>query len=476
MIVTKQTPLNTITDGEPIMINKEVSLDRKLLELLFQKFPHSKITISTLSTPTYAMNESDALYDEKELQILVENADLADRYNKELTFDDEYTISDAIIASRTLNGRANYINNFKINGQPLSQLEKFMLAYSMVINKAYNADTNPDKSRNIISTLTGDKIVCAGFANELCALCKKIGVPCAYRISAILDAEKPGNHATCIVNIADEKYGVKGVFVADPTDDAKSKETITNPMFFFKFKNFLLTHDEYQFVHPNNLLDKALINDLPGSKDMVNVHIQHINDLYPQIDPPKSIDNTWLNQDTHELDIKGIINQLKTRISTTLPQTTKQTPTNFNNVNIDLIEDILGRYLAYTLTNEPLTDIPPLVENRFKELSKTISKEEILPLLLSHCDLISEYSIVEMYDEYLEGDKKSNRYTDYTKRLISDISTTQHISEQTLRKLFKTIISNFFVKGLSTKDQNEFINQLVQARSEYISQIANQPS
>ena len=47
MILTKNTPLDLFKDGEPIFIDKEVSLDSELLELLYVKFPNSKITIST---------------------------------------------------------------------------------------------------------------------------------------------------------------------------------------------------------------------------------------------------------------------------------------------------------------------------------------------------------------------------------------------------------------------------------------------
>ena len=49
MILTKNTPLEMFKDGEPIFIDKEVSLDGKLLELLYVKFPNSKITISTFT-------------------------------------------------------------------------------------------------------------------------------------------------------------------------------------------------------------------------------------------------------------------------------------------------------------------------------------------------------------------------------------------------------------------------------------------
>ena len=257
MIITKNTPLNLLKDGEDIIINKEVSLDKKLLEFLFANFPNSKITINTYNS-SYSASMPDALYTEEELAVLVQNADMADKYNRELVFDDGYTLEQAIIASRKLNQNADFINNFKIRNVPLSPLEKLAVAYKIVTNNVYTDDPNSSQNpRNIISTLSGDKIVCAGFASELNALCKRIGIPCTYRVTTFGEKGNMGNHAVCTVNIKDEKYGIDGIYILDPTGDSNPNKNYSN----LDFNYFLLTQREYDLMKPNNKFDSSVGND-----------------------------------------------------------------------------------------------------------------------------------------------------------------------------------------------------------------------
>lgn len=49
MILTKKTPLELFEGGDTIFIDKDVSLDGKIFELLCIKFPNSKITISNFT-------------------------------------------------------------------------------------------------------------------------------------------------------------------------------------------------------------------------------------------------------------------------------------------------------------------------------------------------------------------------------------------------------------------------------------------
>ena len=49
MFLTKNTPLELFDGGDTIFIDKDVSLNGKILELLCIKFPNSKITISNFT-------------------------------------------------------------------------------------------------------------------------------------------------------------------------------------------------------------------------------------------------------------------------------------------------------------------------------------------------------------------------------------------------------------------------------------------
>jgi len=471
MILTKNTPLEMFKDGEPIFIDKEVALDGNLLELLYVKFPNSKITISTF-TETLCSAKGDVLYTEEELAVLLQNADMSDKYKRELTFDGEYSLSQAIVASRNLNSNADFINNFKIDGKPLSPLEKFMLAYSIVSDKVYEEDpSNTHNSRNIISTLSGDKIVCAGFANELSVLCARIGIPCAYRINSLEGASGIGNHATCIVNIQDEKYGVNGVFVADPTGDAKQKGTPDCP-YNLNFRHFLLTHEEYQLAKSNNQFDRAIMVENSPESGFVHTQIQNINYLFPSIEPDTFLSHEFFNQATHSLDVEKIKKTLKSNIEKTFPKDLQNTSQTNQKPQQDLLDKSVLFHLIFTLSNSDTSKPPPLVLNYYKHMNLNCSSEEILKSLLHAVDEISEQDILQNYVELLKGDEKESRYTDYKLQLEKDLKQTKTIPNRTLLKLFKTILPALFT--LTNEEKSKLASELTDSRFDFISsQVAS---
>ena len=144
MLITKNVPLNFIGEADPdetIYIDKDVSLDTTFFELILQKFPNSKITIIT--NEDYSNFSTDVLYTHEELEILSQNVNLArTKYDKDILFDDEFTIEQTIEASRKLNDWEKLINESTIDGKPLSPLEKYMLAYSLVSKRFYKLEKN----------------------------------------------------------------------------------------------------------------------------------------------------------------------------------------------------------------------------------------------------------------------------------------------------------------------------------------------
>ena len=60
-----------------------------------------------------------------------------------------------------------------------------------------------------------------------------------------------GNHAVCTINIKDEKYGVDGIYILDPTGDCNPHKDYSN----LDFNYFLLTENEYNLMKPNNKFD-----------------------------------------------------------------------------------------------------------------------------------------------------------------------------------------------------------------------------
>lgn len=131
----------------------------------------------------------------------------------------------------------------------LSPFEKFIYAYN--VTKRYkeykeNPD-NKDMSRNLYEILQNEYMVCVGFARMLEDLCSKLGIKTQdYGVSVdisyenIIDesivpeaeeivAERAG-HARLMVYLKDEKYGLDGYYISDPTWDNDMEKDLYNYM------------------------------------------------------------------------------------------------------------------------------------------------------------------------------------------------------------------------------------------------------
>lgn len=97
-----------------------------------------------------------------------------------------------------------------------SPFEKYLIIYRYVTNHVYiqNEETR-GKTRDLISILNDNDIVCAGYANLLKWICNEVGIACETQ-SVISDGEPHRNNR---VYIKDEKYGIDGWYYADSTWD-----------------------------------------------------------------------------------------------------------------------------------------------------------------------------------------------------------------------------------------------------------------
>lgn len=119
----------------------------------------------------------------------------------------------------------------------LSNFEKYLYAYNITKQfKTYKENKNDlDQSRNLYNILTNEYMVCVGYSNMLGDLLNKLGIP-SMKLSIDVDisydnvnknneyVEKKdvtvkAGHARRYVNLVDEKYGINGFYVSDPTWD-----------------------------------------------------------------------------------------------------------------------------------------------------------------------------------------------------------------------------------------------------------------
>lgn len=121
-----------------------------------------------------------------------------------------------------------------------SPLEKIMYLYDVVRDRVYlDVGENEDKriSRDLSSSLLGNRIVCVGYAKIFMTLLNKLGIKCREEIFNSVNND--GGHARCEVYIEDSKYNVDGVYYFDPTWDCKKNEKNNN--YLYSYRYFALT-------------------------------------------------------------------------------------------------------------------------------------------------------------------------------------------------------------------------------------------
>lgn len=149
------------------------------------------------------------------------------------TFDAQrFTVEQTLSASRKLNAWRHEIKNASVNGTPLSPFEKFLYAYDVVSQFRYNEvddGEDMDLSRKLIYVLSTDKIVCVGFSALFVHILGAVGI--ASEMLFLEETQRIRAHATCLVYIKDDKYGLGGFFISDPTFGTPNAERDQNVYF-----------------------------------------------------------------------------------------------------------------------------------------------------------------------------------------------------------------------------------------------------
>lgn len=98
----------------------------------------------------------------------------------------------------------------------LSPIEQVMFAYDVVKDKEYQEESEDESaylSRDVSTSLFGDKIVCVGYSNIFKTILDKLGIK--------NDVYFVTNHQRNIAYIKDEKYDIEGIYYFDATGDSK---------------------------------------------------------------------------------------------------------------------------------------------------------------------------------------------------------------------------------------------------------------
>lgn len=239
------------------------------LEKVFQTFPNSNISID-IDSFTYFNDVNDCIYTNTELKKIYQLNNIARKNNKKLYFIDSHinnSLREVICANRKLKLWAKTINEAKLDGKPLSPLEKFYYAFSLVTKYNYKDSENKSLARNLINILNtdGEFIVCFGYEQLLKELCKKIGIECRTNMVYAGDIEKEanelvkeyGNHVDCCVIIKDDKYKINGIYYSFPTNSAQ-KKTLPEALIIKKdinkiYSNYYILKEHMEYLFEDNL-------------------------------------------------------------------------------------------------------------------------------------------------------------------------------------------------------------------------------
>lgn len=159
----------------------------------------------------------------------------------------------------------------------LSNFEKYIYAYNITKQFKIYRENKEDlsQSRNLYSILTNEYMVCVGFSNLLGDLLNKLGVP-NMKLSISVDQSydnvkknvdyvdtktitNKAGHARRYVHLVDEKYGLNGFYVSDPTwDNDLQNDYYNHSVMTDKESNM---SSRYQWTNKYDIFDINNIND-----------------------------------------------------------------------------------------------------------------------------------------------------------------------------------------------------------------------
>lgn len=289
--------ISSVSYDSQISISKEVSLDAEKIAQILELCPEAQITILSGYDKSQVYSKLDSLYNEAETSVLVANVNtIQQKTGKTVTFDKQFTVEQALNASRQINEIVETIQSARVNGRELSPYEKYMYALMFVTSREYkdveaNASGERDKTitDNIISILNGDKITCVGFAGMLAVICSRLGIPCTNVAVSVEEKKEDGsiscsNHLANIVRMVDPRYGLDGLYYSDATPALTDDGELA-------FSRTLLPIDEASKLYPGKVhLQKASEIEIRGHETKYNLLDRPVimAPLFPEISKGKN--------------------------------------------------------------------------------------------------------------------------------------------------------------------------------------------
>lgn len=160
----------------------------------------------------------------------------------------------------------------------LSPLETTLYVYDIIRGREYkeeDANESYSKSRDLVSVLLGDKIVCAGFVNLFNTILKRLNIICdKFEIISVDPNED--DHVETLVYLIDPKYNIEGLYIYDPTAECKDNDNsyLSSYFYFAKTSEEMLPFYKREKMFPNyKYLTKKELSKLESSlPSQINVN------------------------------------------------------------------------------------------------------------------------------------------------------------------------------------------------------------
>lgn len=316
--------IQNVTLDELIAFDKDFSLNLKAnlgndsneiiskIKAIANKTKNSKVKLSI----TLHSNK-EYIYSQEEIDIIkkINQVCIAENLNTRLELNNaDGSVEQFTMARDKIEEFKARLNAIKIGDRPLSVGEKFACVYSFVANRTYNMSENfiKDDMRNWIGVLSGDEVICSGFASTLKMMCDvvftKDELACFVQGSTVYDRKtnkELGGHANNVVYINDEFYGYKAIRHCDSCWDSIN-EVKHSPSFNY----FMLPMDQmdkykaYKTVFDRNLYIYDLVGNRTTKDDAVFGYTNY------QTDFNEFIENIAGEMHAHQI-IESVENQKK---------------------------------------------------------------------------------------------------------------------------------------------------------------------
>ncbi len=203
-------------------MDKLFALIAKIKHFNYSPFVHIDTKDLRLDEKDYALIV-DFSVDMKNIGVDVNFYDISQEYSVEESVDAFFNAEKFIDAVKSLD---------------LSPLETHYLIHGYIASIKYKENEQEKrKSRSLINVLTGDNVVCYGYAKLETYLHEKLGIESVVQIldSYKRDGEHLGTHSNVLVYLDDKKYGVKGYGYSDVTWDVADEKEEPYLSYLFAF-------------------------------------------------------------------------------------------------------------------------------------------------------------------------------------------------------------------------------------------------